>query len=37
MPPELEYASTTALFPQDRAEVMVSGELLIHVGYYDTT
>ena len=27
-----EYASTTALFPQDRAEVKVSGELLIHVG-----
>jgi N-methylhydantoinase A len=27
-----EYASTTALFPQDRAEVMVSGELLISIG-----
>jgi N-methylhydantoinase A len=27
-----EYASTTALFPQDRAEVAASGELLIHVG-----
>jgi N-methylhydantoinase A len=27
-----EYASTTALFPQDRLEVMESGELLIHVG-----
>ena len=27
-----EYASTTALFTQDRAEVTVSGELLIHVG-----
>src|SRR2546425_2098688 len=27
-----EYASTTALFPQDRAEVTASGELLIHVG-----
>jgi N-methylhydantoinase A len=27
-----EYASTTVLFPQDRAEVTTSGELLIHVG-----
>jgi N-methylhydantoinase A len=27
-----EYASTTALFAEDRAEVTVSGELLIHVG-----
>ncbi len=27
-----EYASTTALFTQDRAEVTVSGELLIRVG-----
>ncbi len=27
-----EYASTTALFPQDRAEVTASGELLVHVG-----
>lgn len=27
-----EYASTTALFPQDRAEVTVSGELMVHVG-----
>ena len=27
-----EYASTTLLFPQDRAEVAHSGELLIHVG-----
>jgi N-methylhydantoinase A len=27
-----EYASTTVLFPQDRAEVTASGELLIHVG-----
>jgi N-methylhydantoinase A len=27
-----EYASTTALFPQDYAEVTASGELLVHVG-----
>jgi N-methylhydantoinase A len=27
-----EYASTTVLFPQDRAEVAPSGELLIEVG-----
>jgi len=27
-----EYASTSALFPQDRAEVTGSGELLIRVG-----
>ena len=27
-----EYASTTALFAEDRAEVTASGELLIHVG-----
>jgi N-methylhydantoinase A len=27
-----EYASTTALFPQDRAEVTASGELLVRVG-----
>jgi N-methylhydantoinase A len=27
-----EYASTTALFPQDYAEVMASGELLVQVG-----
>ena len=27
-----EYASTTILFAEDRAEVMGSGELLIHVG-----
>jgi N-methylhydantoinase A len=27
-----EYASTTVLFAGDRAEVMPSGELLIHVG-----
>jgi len=27
-----EYASTTALFQQDRAEVTASGELLVHVG-----
>jgi N-methylhydantoinase A len=27
-----EYASTTLLFPQDRAEVTRTGELLIHVG-----
>jgi len=30
-----EYASTTALFPQDRVEVTVSGELLIHVGGFE--
>ena len=29
-----EYASTTVLFAADRAEVTVSGELLIHVGHY---
>jgi N-methylhydantoinase A len=28
-----EYASTTVLFPDDRAEVASSGELLIHVSY----
>ena len=27
-----EYASTTALFPQDHAEVTASGELLVHLG-----
>jgi N-methylhydantoinase A len=27
-----EYASTTLLFPEDRAEVTQTGELLIHVG-----
>jgi N-methylhydantoinase A len=27
-----EYASTTVLFAEDRAQVMASGELLIHVG-----
>ena len=30
-----EYASTTALFPQDRAEVTASGELLVHVGGHE--
>ena len=30
-----EYASTTALFPQDSAEVTASGELLVHVGGHE--
>jgi N-methylhydantoinase A len=30
-----EYASTTALFPQDHAEVTASGELLVHVGGHE--
>ena len=30
-----EYASTVILFPEDRAEVMTSGELLIQVGCFE--
>jgi N-methylhydantoinase A len=30
-----EYASTTALFPQDHAEITASGELLVHVGGHE--